>query len=559
MATQDRGNARNRSNGKTGLRWMGLALLVALCGCQIPARSYRSGIGKDTAPVITIPAAPTLPAADKNLWPPHPEPACDESNLLKRPCLAFMEFDDFGEPWQRTLVNYRPTDTTNPANHRLTAGRPTQLDRVIDLIIEAKKQDPWGQPLILTFTHGWKHNASSGTKSGGDDADIIGFEATLNRLQDPQTGEWKGHVVIGIYLSWRGGLISPYWPVTQQFSYWNREATAARVGNSSMTDAFIEISDAAKRGGDCSAKDPCSQSPYCVSASKPGQADAAQSACSPVVLFIGHSFGALVLERALSQAIITRMESEWNQARALRISGASTGMAIDPLASLVIYVNSAAAATESKQVMDYLASSGFRYSPDGSARQRPLFLSITSEADLATGLLLKAGHAMPLIKYKWNDSMREASKEPAADLQSTTAYARACFDAADPQGKPSLRTDLAQTEYYMSTTAHKEALWSHTVTQGPPSKRTDADPFCKPGTGNVYTTCTIDQFDYTIATAPNRCNGTPYWVLQVQKELIPDHNTIFTERLIDFLTAFIPAPPSPGGPITPLQLTRSSN
>ena len=78
----------------------------------------------------------------------------------------------------------------------------------------------------------------------------------------------------------------------------------------------------------------------------------------------------------------------------------------------------------------------------------------------------------------------------------------------------------------------------------------------RPGTGNNYATCSIDQFNYAIATAPNRCNGTPYWVLQVQKELIPDHGTIFTERLISFLTAFIPAPPAPGGHVNAPQLSR---
>jgi hypothetical protein len=541
-------------------RYFLFPILIVACGCHIPNRSYRSGIGPDTAPVVAIADAPTLPTTAATAWPPHPEPACDETKLVSRPCIAFLEFDEFGEPWQRSLVDYKPATDSYGTVHYLSAGRPTQLDRIVDLVIEAKKQDPWGQPLILTFIHGWEHNSSAGNRSGGDDSDVIGVESTLNRLHDPKYGEWKGHVVIGIYLSWRGRLIKPYWPVNDNLSYWNREATAIRVGNSSMTDALIEISNVSKRGGDCTSKDACYQSSYCVDSAKATSSGTTGSGgCSPIVLFVGHSFGALVLERALSQALITRMESEWNEARAARLSGSTTTAPVEPLASLVIYVNSAAAATESKQVMDYLAFSQFRYSLEGDQRQRPLFLSITSEADLATGLFLKIGHGGPLLRYKWNDSMRSTSAQPPAGEQSTTAYARACYDASDPQGKTTVRTDLNQAAYYMSTTAHKQELWSHTVTQTQaPASQTKGpnDPICTPGTGNNYATCSIDQFNYAIATAPNRCNGTPYWVLQVQKELIPDHGTIFTERLISFLTAFIPAPPAPGGHVNAPQLSR---
>ena len=55
--------------------------------------------------------------------------------------------------------------------------------------------------------------------------------------------------------------------------------------------------------------------------------------------------------------------------------------------------------------MDYLASSHFTYRPVGG-KDQPLFLSVTSEADLATRLLLKVGHAVPLLGYKLNGSLR---------------------------------------------------------------------------------------------------------------------------------------------------------
>lgn len=469
-----------------------------ICGCHIRNQIYRPASYplETSRSEIKVPPPPQLPVSKASAWPPHPEAPCDRRELVGRPCLAFLEFDDFGEPWQR-----------NPS------GRPSQLQRILSLISDAKKQDPKGSPLIVTFLHGWKHNASEGKESGGDDPNIIGFATVLNQLQllRPQG------VVIGVYFGWRGGLISPYWPVSQQLTYWNREATAIRVGNTSLTDALIEISDAARRD----------VSPECAS-------------CGPVLVYVGHSFGALALERALSQATVTRMEREWE---AVAVAGKTANPAgsvkIQPLANLVIYVNSAAAATESKQLMDYLGSTKYVYQPIAD-QDEPLFLSVTSEADLATGLALKIGHALPLLGYKWNGSMRAKTSASPAKSGPSSDYARACFDPSNAGAKDSLRFDLSQSDYYMSTTAHLQPLWSHEVKVRPASGA-EGSPSCfkNQGTDGPYMTCHIGNFNYDVEPVPGRCNGTPYWVIQVPKEIIPDHNTIFTQRLISFLMPFI--------------------
>jgi hypothetical protein len=432
--------------------------------------------------------APQVPMPNGQAWPDKEDRCTTKSDMIAHPCLAFLEFDDFGESWQK-----------NPS------GRPAQLQRIVELISTAKKEDPGHEPIILTFLHGWKHNASGGKKPGDDDSNIIGFATVLNKLHHDS----PNRAILGIYFAWRGGLISPYWPVSQQLSYWNREATAMRVGNTSLTEALIEISDTAWT--DCPA--------HC-----------------PVLVYVGHSFGALALERALTQATATRMERDWQEGRT---QNGSESILIHPLASLVIYVNSAAAAIESKQLMDYLASSRFTYRPDKN-RDEPLFLSVTSQADLATGLALKIGHAVPLLGYKRDGSMRAKSAHTEA-TGATSEYARACFDPAATDHRSFLRLDLAQSDYYMSTAAHLQPLWSHQVIQkrasGPEMPDEQA---CSLGNSNdPYMTCRIGDFEYTVNTVQNRCNGTPYWVMEVPKEIIPDHGTIFTGRLITFLMPFI--------------------
>jgi hypothetical protein len=540
--SQDPSRTRPCARLRNAVCLIAVACAAGACGCHIPNQAYR-----DKMSIISLPTAPVLPMASHTAWPPHPETRCDEKALRARPCLAFLEFDEFGEAWEKT-----PT------------GRPTQLNAVRELIRRAKVEDPMGQPLILTFIHGWKHNSSDGgKKSGADDSNVIGLASTLNELA---ANQYQGHVVIGIYISWRGGLISPYWPVAQQFTYWNREATAIRVGNTSLTEALIEISDAAHAGVKCDPGDACPSNPACSRAQAmtlSEQSSAADQSCSPILLFVGHSFGALVMERAISQAMVTRLERQYSEEEARRNAvqanamaaaapAADTPIEFVPLANLIIFVNSAAAATESKQMMDYLASSKFTYGPAGGTprKDQPLFLSVTSESDSATGVFLKVGHAVPWLGYKFNGSLRSG----AAQTGATTSYARACFEPAT--GVPSVRFDLSQGDYYLTTTAHRQELWSHSVTPRPTTGRLD-DLHCTPANSapGLYTTCRIGQLDYDVKPIAGRCNGTPYWVIQVQKEIVPDHNTIFTDRLIAFLTPFIPQP-APGGEVPVPMLSR---
>lgn len=513
-----------------------LILVVLMCGCQIPNKAYRSEM-----PVVSVPPPPPPPVDKATLKAQHDVP-CDEKNLAATPCLAFMEFDEYGDTWQKSA--------SGPY-----AGRPAQLNKVKRLIDDAKVQDKDGKPLILLFVHGWKHNASPGKNIAEEDSNITGLKDVLIDLHNK---EWQGHVVIGIYVAWRGGLITRYWPVSQQLTYWNREATAIRIGNTSLTDALIEISDTTRKKFTCGENDPCRQG------CNPNVAP-----CNPILVYVGHSFGALLLERALSQSVVTRMEREWNEAEEKRQIGL-TVESIEPLADLIVFINSAAAATESKELMDYLASSHFVYRP--ADRNEPLILSVTSESDIATGFVLKVGHGPPLLGFKINGSMRpNSSTDPsgacplgptpsaptAGQRFSTTAYARVCFEPpADTvpreqygQLNSTIKCDVSQSDYYMSTTAHMAALWSHDVTEITPNQATPPpvlslpDPGCvRGGVPGAYETCNIGHHYYAINPVKGRCNGTPYWAIQMPKEVVPDHNTIFTDRLLQFLLPFIPTP-----------------
>jgi len=446
---------------------------LLLTGCYVPNKSYRP-IDQS---LVQVPLLQKLPANK----PQADGATCTPQSLSVRPCLAFLEFDDMGEKWSQESQPVTPGEGID---------NTSQLSNAIKIVRAAVRQDP--RAVIITFTHGWKHNSKPG------DTNIEGFKQVLNDLHD---NRYKNHIVVGIYISWRGELVSPYMPVRRNFTYFNREATAIRIPGASLTDALIRIAAAARN------------------------ARTNNSDERPLVIFVGHSFGGLVMERALTQATIHQVDE---------LDG--SGQQYQPLADLVVFVNSAAAATEAKETLDLFASNHFRYNVPGQP-ERPLFLSVSSSGDLATRIAMPVGHGIPFLEYKLRGGLRD--KDPLA-----------CYNPrpGDPMASESffLIPAPSQGAFYMSTAAHMPILQSHdAVEEKDPAKRktcalsnySNAQPktiftFPLPESGRCFLVQERDK----------RCNGTPYWVMEIDPAIVPDHGTIFTDRFIAFLSNFLPTP-----------------
>ena len=54
---------------------------------------------------------------------------------------------------------------------------------------------------------------------------------------------------------------------------------------------------------------------------------------------------------------------------------------------------------------------------------------------------------------------------------------------------------------------------------------------------NVISTFRLEDTKacFAIQERPKRCNGTPYWMMEIDPEVVPDHGTIFSGRFISFL------------------------
>lgn len=80
---------------------------------------------------------------------------------------------------------------------------------VTEIMRRIGRESSEADTLIVTFVHGWNHNASDG------DDNLVQFEALLAQLAQLEArdrGE-KARKVIGVYIGWRGSSIgsTPLW------------------------------------------------------------------------------------------------------------------------------------------------------------------------------------------------------------------------------------------------------------------------------------------------------------------------------------------------------------
>jgi len=322
---------------------------------------------------------------------------------------------------------------------------PTQLKNALDLIRSTAK------PLIITYVHGWQNNFESD--------DVEKFESLLARLNRAPAIRNVGFHVVGIYLGWRGKL-TPV-EVLKEFSFWNRKATAERLAsNYDCYDAIASISEEARRKG--------WGDQYAV--------------------LLGHSFGGLIVERSVAHAINAEIHGHADADRSMP-------------ADLVIAVNPASDLILARQMIAALYSR----KTEGT---RPLFVSITSTGDWATGSFFPIGTGLASISKGFNEV---AAPGPA-------------------------NTPVTEREFYTSTPGHNEMLINHVTLN---LKKTINSPQGHPALEtNLEHNLSAEVF--TLDAAGGKLDlwqikhvgnvDVPYWDVQVDPSIIKDHGDIWNER-----------------------------
>lgn len=224
--------------------------------------------------------------------------------------------------------------------------------------------------VVLVYIHGWKNDANPDYST-----DVAKFQKEVDRLSHilKQPGAAKAPPMVGIYLAWRGLTltIEPF----KTISYWPRRAVARHVGQKGMYDAVGQIVD---RVG--------------------------KERSRTTLIFVGHSFGARVLENAADAAGkngkkpgFMRQHLELMRQRQIALRTNQTEpLKAPPLppADMIIYVNAATASTVTRQTIqewDQICKEG---SDSAVCRTHPFWLAFTSTGDIATGLIMPIANAV---------------------------------------------------------------------------------------------------------------------------------------------------------------------
>lgn len=244
--------------------------------------------------------------------------------------LAVIEFDDSGVFW-----------------------KIDQLNEAVDLIRRRNAESSSGV-LVIVYIHGWKNNADPALEDGA----LRRFRDSLATTAKAQRAKTDGALapdhVIGVFLGWRGDTSDV--PLQEQFTFWDRRATAERVASLNMREALLRVMNATK--------------------------ERPESKCFAV----GHSMGGLILGKTMAPVLTTVL---------LAGDAVETRLPVD----LVLLQNPAIDGLAAWQLIDFLkrhrATLHFRDSRGNVEPARgPIIASITSEADSATGAAYPFGRSL---------------------------------------------------------------------------------------------------------------------------------------------------------------------
>ena len=405
--------------------------------------------------------------------------------------------------------------------------------------------------IVVMFLHGWRNNGQSGN--------VVDFNEFLHQLATNTDVNGPHHRVHGIYLSWRGACLKhaidpsgeTFRQVAQRyggdivdlgqaarfptlnerletFSYFDRKSVPEHLSSgTSLSRTIMTCAHVAKRF---------------------------RSRCH--VFLIGHSFGGLMLERTFQNATIGELIMAWPFSQEV----SSEDVKANPLPfDTVLLVNSAAPSIYAKQFQSLLAGHGhamFRYKVVGA--NSPVFFSLTSSGDWATGKIHRLANTfcflLPTLRRKHRgDDFILASAAGSKDVLIPQSYYYRHTPGHNPllvnrfieESKiPASDVPVAPISQLRANLLNsgKTLAFGTSPRNGEPAKQwrinfppdTDAfKDFSQYKTGSqTYLPVVWEQKAGVYAY-----KDTAYWIIRCTKEIIKDHNDIWSQQAIDTYVA----------------------
>jgi hypothetical protein len=210
-----------------------------------------------------------------------------------------------------------------------------------DILERIRARQREGGVVVVTFVHGWKHNAAE------TDPNLIDFKKALTVIgEGPST--LGNRRLVGVYIGWRGASLDL--PGIENFTFWDRKGVAEEVGTGGVTKLLLALDK--------------------IDQKQPRN----------VLVVVGHSFGGAIVVSAVSEILTERA-----------IGRDPQGESKVPIGDAVILLNPAIEANRVLNLVEAALSES--YTPN----QNPMLISISTDADWATHNSFPIGQSLDLL------------------------------------------------------------------------------------------------------------------------------------------------------------------
>ena len=385
----------------------------------------------------------------------------DEGHEAPEYLLGFVEFDDLGWAWNRE-------------QGRVLFGEIRNVEKDV---------------LMVLFVHGWKHDADS------CDTNVTCFREALRGLHAAETALYgkDARQIVGVYVGWRGD--SSKGRIPRQLSFFDRKATAHKVGSGSLTELIVRLKEErTMRGGDSR------------------------------LVIVGHSFGGAAVFSATSQLLMDRLVTADERCGAVR-----------GLGDLVVLVNPAFEAARYQPLHQTLNEETVGCEKDQNketaqpaekyqADQAPVFAIFTSKGDTATGKWFPRGRTLAARKDKHSSNLQKrANREAVGHFEEFRTHSLAPKGTPEPLPKVDDRNAEGCGCPYGSASLH--SMSDPKAIRAAVKRLQDL---------RFQGARSMDFGDVVLQQDGGR-DHSPIIVASVDNSIIKGHNDIYRPAFVDFL------------------------
>lgn len=389
---------------------------------------------------------------------------------------------------------------------------PSQYENALS----ALKQKSSKPTLLISYCHGWRNDSQS--------EDVLRFCEFLHKfaITAPVSDKYN---IAGIYFSWRGAkfsapgrwshLTDKYYDVTNDFDF-SPLIDPARLTLRSSFNPILEFPSYWSRKRVAEAESSGVALPFAIYSLtklvKEGHASSKSVA-------IGHSFGALMMEKCLLPASISQISQK------SELDDLHSGIGgLD----LVLLFNSAAPSVFAKQFRDVV---DLRYGSSGA----PLIISVTSVDDKATA------KAHPIANSFAGFQERNASKYIIKREKSEFEVPSGYFFKRTPGHNPFLTThEIERNKFKIDGEGpyNGDDVVDFNLRKATPDLFYTSNPEASnPSLAWSLSRRASDESFYKIGNTAIPLSQSRYWMVRCKNPLINDHGDVWSYRMVELTCA----------------------